>query len=357
MNYYTCGAKVYSKEKKAYAIANYNGIKVLNDDEETIYIDQDNIDLSYAYYNILLYMNKFFFIPYRAEKILIVDCEKKEIRTIHISCDISRTSNKWFATSFIYGNKIYMFGDSFPGILILNAATEEYQIKKVEGIDYSRGNRRFFSFGFHICDNKAFVPMGYTGAFLELSLLNDSFEIKKLPIKLDGIESFSHIDEYYYVLGPEGDKNKIVRIHKNTAVCDEICFSEIENMDGRVFYPPVMFCDDIYVFPNHGEKAYVISFSNNKIEEFSAFNRKVLQGELGVDCVELVNNILRVQTRTTCRWIEYDMKKNEIISELKRELPEVNIARLKKRFSESYIVCESDGSSLNDLVLLIKDII
>ncbi len=356
MNYYTCGAKGYWGDKKVYALANYNCIKVLNNDEETIYIEQDMVDLNYAYYNIICYLDKIFFIPYREENILILDCDKNDIRKIHMSSDIQRTSKKWFVTSFLYGNKIYMFGDSFPGILILNTDTEECQIKKIEGVECSGGNRRFFSFGYHICENKALVPMGYIGAFIELSLENDSFAIKKLPIELDGIESFSCIDDYYYILGEGNDKNKIVRMHKDTAICDKLCFSKIDNTIEDVFYPPIKFGDDIYVFPNNGEKAYIINFPRNVAEEYSIFNRKVLRDELGVDCVELDTNILRIQTRTTCRWIEYDMLKNEIIVESKCDMPEINVARLKKYFSESYIAFEEKGSCLNELVSLFKDI-
>ena len=69
MNYYTCGAKGYWGDKKVYALANYNCIKVLNNDEETIYIEQDMVDLNYAYYNIICYLDKIFFIPYNTRSI------------------------------------------------------------------------------------------------------------------------------------------------------------------------------------------------------------------------------------------------------------------------------------------------
>ena len=303
------------------ALSNLNAIcEIQNGKAKYIYSSNEPMDSTNLYSMSFEYNEKFFFIPYNAESILVYDRKKNNAHNIiyKIKSESGRKRIS-FLNAYVMKKNVYAFGASEPIMLQLNMETEEVIIKKLPipiYMDRTFGN--YISKGVFVYESDIFLPLRMEAALLKMNISREECKIISIDCDISGVASLSGDDEMIYMMAFRENQYKFVgmRIDGKEIYAIEL-FEANDDEKYRVFHEPVIFGEKAFIFPRSNlDRYYVVNIKKRYAYKYNSLKNYFPKNNtlFGFQFLKLDGNVIYFQTGNEKAWIHYDLRTKKVLS-------------------------------------------
>ena len=291
------------------------------------YFEKEDFDQQLLYADIDIKEDNIILAPFNGKEIAIFDMKSNIIKYIPFENYENENLNNQYAkysNLFTWKNNIFILGYSFPMIIKIDMQTNEveyiYDFKfEIEQQIAENESRGFFTEGYFIKNEKAYLPIGCLGAVLELDLNSNCSKIIKLKCNLDGIGALVlDQNEMVWLVGRGKKNNILVKWDINNNSFSEWKIPNIDKSCWDPFHTISCLEDKVILWPSSAQKIIFFDLSKNEMKElnvvevyskneFSHFSWTTLAP------VEVLDKIIFISGRNG-KWFELD-KKDLSISE------------------------------------------
>lgn len=272
---------------------------------------EEPIKVQELYASIFCKGEKLFFSPAYANDILVCSrssgqCDRVVLPEFTQSVNQRRRPGPNYWTAFQYGKSLYVFGYGCARILKIDMETYELKVISswLDEIDGGDGEGGFITVGYVIKDGKAYLPLGDMPALLMLDLSTDKLEIRRMDCSLTGFCSLGVHKNEFYLPGYKGSAGKMLIWNQGDDTSREATFWEkAPNVSSILFYPPIYYKGDIYIFPAYVNRSFVVDAESHRTRSYEAFDRMFLssnEGSKGLQGITLDGGRFIFQT-----WSDY----------------------------------------------------
>ncbi|MBQ8197887.1 MAG: hypothetical protein IJZ76_00465 [Lachnospiraceae bacterium] len=292
------------------------------------YYPRDNMTKRLLCNKVVRNGNMLVFVPYCASDIALLNLESDELFFVSIQTDDSEkmAERGKFTQAFVRGDYVYFFGLWYPVIIRLNPFTKE--ILYLESLK-DEVEAPYVSLGQAVFDEKVIMPIGSEAYFLEFYFCEGKIETKK-SIDVEG-SFFSMTKEKNNVWITSGEMARKVLLRWDS--CNNV-FEQISLAEEGLYYEPIIYEKDIYLFPHCGKSILRVNIDNKICSICEELSLTVGRGDwANVMAVKQIGNKVKYVTGGSRNWYEYDLDSKK----LKRYCYEIDDAENEQSWNDCMI--------------------
>lgn len=279
----------------------------------------------YLHGNIMTYKEKIVFQPVQSAKIDIYNIDTGEFESISLTQElgtVENTTEVHFADSFIHNSHLYLIGYKKPVIYKVNL--ENYEIEQLTTFSreiensvenyIDKSDFIYFSYGHIIIDDKAFIPITYMNAILELNLITMESKIIKLNLPFERISAIATEDMCNIWITGKGTEY-IACWNKKNGDIETYKLPNIDenNINMTEFNQPMFKDGKMYLIPVFTKTFFEIDTKTKEIENLEIFQNEVKCYDhiVNFDRPKLNGDVIGFFSRKYLKYYEYNVKTKE----------------------------------------------
>ncbi len=217
-------------------------------------------------------------------RISIYDCTKDIWRVIEFSKTLFGGKFKYSGAGFHmcipYEKYVYVIGHMVP--IVIRIDMENYNIKFIEdwkenvGIEINEMEIDKFIFAQGSVEkNVAYIPCGFTNAFLELNLETTKSRIVYIPTNVKAFNEGTFINGEIWITGLYEALLVIYSIEDKAVT--EICLEHNTDNISPLFYRPIDFGDKVLIFAAKAKHSYWVDKKTKQVSICTELDKKVTE--------------------------------------------------------------------------------
>lgn len=316
------------------ALANRNGICEvdLNRHRARIckFFENESLAKEDLYDHVERLNNKLVFAPGFAKKIALYNLVNSSITYIplrKLKHKGKEFQNEWkFGNAFQYQSDVYMLGYSYPAIIKLNVESMKIEyitewLKEIDENNIESGDDYgYFSEGYAISGDSAFIPVGCMRAVLELNLITSQTKLRKLKVSMKCISGLSSTDgENIWLVGKGSKTNWVSCWNTQTDSIKEIQLMDIDENLFDPFYAPICMTSKLFLAPKFASHFYEIDLKTGNIqiiEQFEGILKDTVAtlwpGGWKIISPRLQGEWIIFLTSNDLKWYQFNVLTNEV---------------------------------------------